>query len=154
MERLNFGKFIFLALHSNQKLRVHDRVNGTFLEVHISECYVFSTSKCVWINYLRKYKNLWNLIFSFGLGSNGPVKPPGWPVWFPGEFLIGIYNMKRSYNAYFAPLFDKEKKWKIWMSSFEKAQTGKPLASLCFLKRSWPQGKTVYITKSLSKSTI
>ena len=133
---------------------MHDRVNGTFLEVHISECYVFSTSKCVWINYLRKYKNLWNLIFSFGLRSNGPVKSPGWPVWFPGEFFIGIYNMKRSYNAYFAPLFDKEKIRKIPISNFEKTQTGKPLARLCFLKRSWPQGKTVYITKSLSKSTI
>ena len=62
--------------------------------------------------------------------------------------------MKRSYNAYFAPLIDEEKIRKIPMSNFEKTQTGKPLASLCFLKRSWPQGKTVYITKSLLKSTI
>ena len=62
--------------------------------------------------------------------------------------------MKRSNNAYFAPLFDKEKIRKIPISNFEKTQTGKPLARLCFLKRSWPQGKTVYITKSLSKGSI
>ena len=54
------------------------------------------------------------------------------------RIFIGIYNMKRSYNAYFAPLFDKEKNRKNPMSNFEKTQTGKPLASLSFLKRSWP----------------
>ena len=62
--------------------------------------------------------------------------------------------MKRSNNAYFASLFDKEKIRKYPISNFEKTQTDKPLAGLCFLKRSWPQGKTVYITKSLSKGTI
>ena len=73
---------------------------------------------------------------------------------FLENFVFLSIKLKRSYNAIFAPLFDGGKNRKIWHKVFEKTRTGKPLASLRFLKRSWPHGKTIYVTRSLSKRTI